>query len=142
MTWWIISNIKFYCWFSVVAHLGLLPYRLDWIILNTWPNKSFPWLYVIIVVIGYLHNHGCSNRYDFVVYCILIYCTIFNYLVMGSVIVRAYCMRGQSWPYLIILYRTIIYTNNLSHGISSASLAIIWPYSRFIFCFTDKSYKP
>ena len=47
---------------------------------------------------------------------------ISNHPVSGSVVVKAFNMRGLSLPYILILYGPIRYTNNLSHGIYFDSL--------------------
>ena len=136
MTWWIIFNIGFYCGFAVVAHLALIPYSISIsLFLNVWPRNSFPPFYIIIVEQGYLHNHVCSSRFAIVAAFLLLYDTISNHPVAGYIINKDFSMRGFSWPSLLILYWPIRSTNNMSHGMASASLAGNFPYLRFYFLF-------
>ena len=136
MTWWILYNVEFSCGFAVVSHLALISYSfLIGSFLNTWHKNSFPRLYVIIVGRGYLHNHVCYTMFDIVEACLSLYCTISNHPVSGSIIVKDFIMRGSSWPSLLILYGHIISTDNMSHGMASAYLAVNFPYLRFCFLF-------
>ena len=143
MTWWILSSIEFTCGFSVVAYLALIPYSfLIRSFLKVCPRNSFPWLYVIIVGRGYLHNHVCSTRFDIVAACFSFYSTISNHPVAGSIIFKDLRIRGQLWPSILILYGPIRSTNNLSRGMAYNSLGRNLPYLKFCLLFSDNSYKP
>ena len=136
MTWWILSSIEFACGFPVVAKLDLIPYIFSIrSIFNVWPRNPFTWSYVIIVGRGYVYNHVCSTIFDIVADYLSLYSIISNLPVAGSIIVKAFIMRGSSWTSLLILYGPIRSTNNLSHGMASAPLAGNFPHLRFCLLF-------
>ena len=76
-----------------------------------------------------------STRFDIIAACLSMYCTVSNHPVSGSIIVKDFSMGGLSWPSILILYRPIISTNNLSHGMVSAFLAVNFTYLNFCFLF-------
>ena len=136
MTWCILSNIYFACGFDAFEHLDLIPYSLSIrSFLKAWPRNLFPQSYMIIAGRGYLHNQVCSTMFSIVEACFTLYRTISNQSVSRYITVNAFSIRGSSWPSILILYGPIISTDNLSHGMASASLADILPYLRFCFLF-------
>ena len=136
MTWLVLSNIECACGFAVVAHLALIPYYfLNRSFLNALPRNSFPRSYIIIVGRGYLHNHVFSTSFFIVAAYLLLYYTISKHTIDRSIMFKAFSMRGLSWTSLLILYRSIRSTNNLFHGMASASLAGNLPYLKLCFLF-------
>ena len=126
-------NIEFTCEFSSVAHLGFIFYS-SWIklLLNAWPSNSFPWLYIIIVGFGYLHNHYLYTRLAILAFFLWLNFNVSNHPVAGSIVVKYFSMRQYPWHYIITLNDSIRSNNNLSQRVSSASFAIKLPY--FLFC--------
>ena len=123
------SNIKFAWVFAVFSHLTIIPYSFSiQSLFNSWPRNSFSWSLVIIVGLWYLHNHVFSTTVSMLATCLSFYRTISNHQVAGSIIVSYFSMRGSSWPSLKILYRPIRSTNNMYHGMTSASLSSKLPY--------------
>ena len=102
-TWCVFTDLYFSWRFSVVATLGLVLYYFEIkIILNAWPNNSFPWLYGIILGLFYLHIHYCSTSLSNLDPCLSLYFTIFNHTEVRSIIVKYFSMIGSSWTSLII----------------------------------------
>ena len=57
---------------------------------------------------------------------------------MGYIIFKDFIMRVSIWPYPLILYDPIRYTNDLCQGIAFASFVGKWT---FCFASSDKSFK-
>ena len=124
MTWWICSNIKFSFLISVVEYVYLITYLfLIRLSLNAPQRNPFPLSYAIILFLVYIHIVACFSFYH----------NTSNHLVVGTITVKYFCMRGSSWPPLIILYGHIISTNNMYHGMDSSSFTYKWPCLRFYF---------
>ena len=103
--------------------------------LNAWTRNSFPWSYVIIVGLGYLHNHIFSTRFAIIAVYLSLYFIILNHPVSGYIIVKDFCMSESSLPPLPILNGIVIYTNDMSQVMASASLAGKRPYFKPFFLF-------
>ena len=119
-TWWICSNIAFELVFPIVLGLS--------VILNLLPINFDPWAYVISIGLGYLDRHAIPTKFVIDVVILSLYCVISNNPVTVSLIVTSFRFNVFNCPCLLITYVPIIYTQSLSHGISSASSAGNWPY--------------
>ena len=141
MTWLILYNIGLTWVFAVVTHLDFIPnsFLIRWF-LNVWMGYSFPQSYVVIIIIclGYLHNHILSTRFSIIAACLLFHCIISNQQVSGSIIAKYFSMSGPSWPSILIIHGIIISTNGLSQVRASTSLAVKMPYFKLGFSFLWK----
>ena len=98
-----------------------------------WPSSSFLFSYVIIVGLWYLHIRACYTRLDVLAFCLSLFCTISDHLVVGSILVKGFSIRGISCPYIIILYASIISINYLFQSMTPTSFAVKWPCFYFNF---------
>ena len=115
--------VAFACGLTEEACFVLIPYSCSTnLFLNSLPRIYPPHSYVISTGHGYHTRHVVSTKFAIFIAFLFLYCVIPNQLVMGSIIVTAFNIKGST-PFLSILLGPMISTNSLSHVIYSASLA-------------------
>ena len=88
-------------------------------------------LYVISIGLGYLDSHVVSTKFAIVITLLSSYRTTSNHPVTVLISVTAFKLKLSFLPFRHITLGTIISTQSLFHGISSASLAGNLPYFLF-----------
>ena len=95
--------------------------------------NSLLWSYMISIGLGYLDSHEVSTKFAIVIAPLSSYRTTSNHPVVVLISVTAFKLKFSLLPFHHITLGTIISTQSLFHGISSASLDGNLPYSLFDF---------
>ena len=83
----------------------------------------------------YIYSHACYTMFAIVDAFLSLYFIISNHLISRFIIVKCFSIKVSSWYYLLILYGPVISTNNLSYGMTSASLAGKWTHFKLCLLF-------
>ena len=95
--------VAFDCILPGEAGFAFIPYSVSIkIFLNLRPKNSPPQSDMISIGQGYLVIHVISTKFAIFIALLLLYCVISNHKVTGSIIVKAFRIKGFS-PFLRIL---------------------------------------